>query len=173
MPLALVAFLVAYVLERGFELWRSARNVGRLRARGAVEHGAGHFPLLVVVHTLFPIALMLEVMGWGARPPATWPEWLMLWVGAQVLRYAAVRALGERWNVRILVVPGLPLVRRGPYRYLKHPNYVAVAVELLSAPMMFGAWRTAVAISFLNAVALTIRVRAEERALRSATSPTA
>ena len=135
---------------------------------GGSEYGAGHFPLLVLVHALFPLALLAEVSVFGARPGALWPAWLGLWLAAQALRYTAIRALGERWNVRILVVPGVPPVRRGPYRWMAHPNYTAVAIELIAGPLLFGAWRTATGISVLNLVALSIRIRAEEEALAAA-----
>ena len=159
-------FLVALAVQRFSELVHSASNVKRLVARGARQAGARHFPLLVVVHVLFPAMLVAEVLVLGARPGPLWPTWLGLWLAAQVLRYAAVRALGERWTVGIWVVPGAPLVRRGPYRVLPHPNYLAVVVELMAAPMMFGAWRTAIVIGTINLVALSIRIRAEEQALR-------
>ena len=161
---ALALFLAVVIAQRVAELALSARNARLLLARGAREHAAGHYPLLVIVHVLFPIALVLEVWCLGARPGPLWPMWLALWIGAQALRYSAVRALGDRWSTRILVLPG-PLVRRGPYRLLRHPNYVAVVTELAAAPLVFGAWRTAVIISALNAIALFIRIRAEETAL--------
>ena len=161
----LAALLAFVVLQRLFELAWSARNARRLRARGGIESGARHFPALVLVHTLFPLLLLGEVLWLGARPGPAWPVWLGLWMAAQGLRYWAMAALGESWNVRIWVVPGAALVRSGPYRHLRHPNYVAVAVELAAAPMLFGAWRTAVAISLLNLAALSMRIRAEERAL--------
>jgi methyltransferase len=123
------------------------------------------------VHALFPILLGLEVLLLGARPDAGWPLWLALWLAAQALRYAAVGALGERWTVRIWVLPGAPLVRRGPYRLLRHPNYVAVVVELLAAPLLFGAWRTALVIGVLDLLVLRQRIRAEEAALGSAVGP--
>ena len=117
---------------------------------------------------LLPRVVPAQVLAQGARPWKSWPVWLGLWLAAQALRYAAVRALGERWSVRILALPGEPLVRRGPYRFLRHPNYIAVVVELIAAPLMFGAWRTAIAISLLDFLALRIRIPAEERALRGA-----
>jgi methyltransferase len=163
---ALALFLVVLALQRGAELIHSARNTRRLMARGAREFGAGHFPWMVVVHVLFPILLVVEVLALGARPGKAWPFWLAFWLAAQALRYAAVRALGDRWSVRIVVPPGEPLIRLGPYRFLRHPNYLAVAVELIAAPMMFGAWRTAIVISFLDALVLRTRIRSEEAALR-------
>ena len=165
---AFTAYLVVLALQRIGELVHSARNVQRLRARGAREHAAGHFPLLIAVHVLFPLCLVTEMVALGSRPTALWPLALSLWLAAQALRYSAVWALGERWSVGVWVLPGEPLVRRGPYRFLRHPNYIAVVTEVVAAPMMFGAWRTAIAITLLNAVALSIRIRAEEAALRGA-----
>ncbi len=162
---ALVAFVVAVIAQRAFELALSARHARRLEARGAVETDAGHFPLLVLVHVLFPVSIVAEVVWQGARPGATWIAWMAAWIAAHILRFATMRALGDRWTVRIFVVPNEPLVRRGPYRVLRHPNYVAVVVELAAGALMFGAWRSAVIVSLLNAIALTLRVRAEDRAL--------
>lgn len=162
---ALSAFLGAVVGQRVVELLHSARNSRALLARGAREWGAGHYPLLVVVHTIFPLGLAAEVVLLGARPGAGWPFWLALWLAAQALRYAAVRELGNRWSTRILVLPGAPLIATGPYRFLRHPNYVAVVTELIAGSLMFGAWRTALLVTLLNAVALRIRISAEQRAL--------
>jgi len=160
-----LVFTVLLVAQRLLELKLSARHAALLRAQGAVEYGQAHYPLLVLVHTLLPLGMIAEVAWLGARPGPLWPLWALLLLGAQGLRYAAIRALGTHWSTRVLVVPGAPLVRTGPYRWLKHPNYVAVVVELIAAPMLFGAWRTALAVSLLNAAALTIRIRCEERAL--------
>jgi methyltransferase len=162
---ALVAFLAVIAMQRIGELLLSSRNARRVRARGAREYGAGHFPFIVVVHVLFLVSLAGEVLFLGARPGAWWPVWLAIWLSAQGLRYSAVHALGDRWNVRILVVPDQPPVRSGPYRFMRHPNYVAVAVEIVAASMLFGAWRTAIAISLLDAAALRVRIRAEDAAL--------
>jgi methyltransferase len=162
---ALVAFVVIVIAQRVWELALSARHARRLQARGGIETDAGHFPLLVLVHVLFPVCIVAEVVWLGARPGALWIPWMAAWVAAHGLRFATMRALGDRWTVRIFVVPNEPLVRRGPYRFLRHPNYVAVVVELASGALMFGAWRSSVIVSLLNAVALTFRVRAEDRAL--------
>ncbi|MEO7868633.1 MAG: isoprenylcysteine carboxylmethyltransferase family protein, partial [Candidatus Eisenbacteria bacterium] len=119
----LVVFIGVVLIQRVVELLHSARTGRVLRARGAKEYGAAHFPLLVIVHVLFPVALVMEVVVLGAHPGSWWPVWLTLWCLAQSLRYWAVLTLGERWNVRILILPGLAPVRRGPYAYLNHPNY--------------------------------------------------
>ena len=160
--------LAGVAAQRALELRLSARHEAALRARGAVEHGRRHFPLLVALHALWPLALALEVARGGARPGAGWPLWLLPLTAAECLRIAAMRALGERWTVRVWVLPGAPPLGRGPYRWLRHPNYVAVALELIAIPMLFGAWRTALAATLANALALALRIPVEERALREA-----
>ena len=161
--LALAAFLALLAVQRCAEVAQSAANSRRLRARGAVEHGRGHYPLLVALHVLWPLGLIAEVLGADARPWRSWPLWLLLLLAAQGLRFAAMAALGERWTTRVLVLPGEPLLRRGPYRWLRHPSYVAVTLELVAAPLLFGAWRTALAASAVNLALLVVRVRVEER----------
>jgi methyltransferase len=126
--------------------------------------GRAHFPLFVVLHTLFPVALAAEVLALGARPGSLWPLWLGLLVGAQALRFSAQRALGDLWTARVWVTPGIAPVTRGPYRWLRHPGYAAVTIELLAGPLLFGAWRTALGASLFNLVALAIRIPLEERA---------
>ncbi|MEQ1834808.1 MAG: isoprenylcysteine carboxylmethyltransferase family protein [Candidatus Eisenbacteria bacterium] len=161
-------YLAVLAVQRVSELLLSARNLARLRARGAVECGAEHFPIFVLLHAGYPVALVCELLFAGARPGAAWPLWLGLWLAAQALRIVAIATLGERWNVRIVVLPGEPPVSRGLYRWLPHPNYLAVALEFVAAPLLFGAWRTAIAASLLNALAMAVRIPAEERALRAA-----
>lgn len=165
---ALVVFLAALLLQRMAELSFSARNSRRLRARGAREHGPEHYPWLIALHVAFPLALIAEVVVLGARPGVWAPLWLGLWLVAQALRVASMRALGERWTTRVLVLPGEPLLRGGPYRWLRHPNYVAVVIELLAAPLIFGAWRTALVCSIANLILLRVRIRCEEEALAGA-----
>ena len=166
--LALVFYIAFIVAHRLFELRASARNERRLRDRGGYEVGGSHFPLFVILHTLYPIALAAEVVFRGARPGPLWPLWLALLGAAEALRIQVHRALGERWTVRIWVVPGLPRVTGGIYRWLRHPNYVAVTLELFAGSMLFGAGRTALAASALNLAVLLIRIPAEERALAEA-----
>jgi methyltransferase len=158
--------MAVLLVERAVELAVSRRNNRALKAQGAIEYGAGHFPLLVLLHALFPLGLVAEVAYLGARPGELWPLWLTVLLGAQALRACAIHALGRFWSVRVLVVPGAPPVRQGPYRFSRHPAYLAVTVELLAASLMFGAWRTALVFSLLNAIALGIRIRVEERARR-------
>ena len=159
----LVAGVMLVALQRLLELAYSRRNEKRLRARGAVERGSGHYPAIVAVHALWLISTLVEGLLRG--PPAWWPVPLAAFLLVQPLRYWAIVSLGENWNTRVLVVPGGKLVRRGPYRYFPHPNYVVVAVEVLTFPLIFGAWITAVIFSLLNAALLYVRIRTENRAL--------
>lgn len=154
--------------QRIAELVISARHLPRVRAMGGVEHGAGHFPFIVAGHTVFFLSFLVEVIHHGAHPGPLWPLWLGVWIIAQVLRYSAMHALGDRWNVRIWVVPGMAPVRLGPYRWLRHPNYLAVLMEFIAAPMMVGAWRTAILATVLNAPVLALRIRRENEALQRA-----
>src|SRR5215218_5455818 len=147
------------------ELFYSRRNERKLRARGAVERGGGHYPVIIAVHVLWLVATLLEGLLRGPESPAWWPVPLALFLLVQPLRYWAIVSLGENWNTRILVVPGAGLVGRGPYGYLWHPNYVVVAVEIATFPLIFGAWATALVFSILNAALLYVRVREENRAL--------
>ncbi len=167
LTLGLALYLGVWLVQRTLELLWSRRNLQRVLERGAREYGAAHFPYFVVLHATYPLALTAEVFS-DAAPGPFWPVWLVVWLVAQVLRASAIHALGDRWNVRIVVVPGEAPVRRGIYRWFRHPNYLAVLLEFIAAPLMFGAWRTAVAFSLLNALALRVRIPVEERALREA-----
>lgn len=156
-----LALLVLVVLERLVEVVVSTRNARRLLARGAVEAGRGHFPVMVLMHAAFLVACALEPgrAGWWG-----WPA-LGGVVVAQALRWWAVVSLGERWNVRVIVLPGDAPRVGGPYRWVRHPNYVAVVLEVACMPLVHGAWVTALVFSVLNAFLLRVRIHAEEAAL--------
>jgi methyltransferase len=166
MVTAYLAFLCAIGAERVAELALSRRNARLAFARGAVEAGAAHFRWMVAVHALFLPCCALEVLllrrpfpgalGWAA---------LALSLGAQGLRWWAIASLGERWNVRVIAVPEAAPLRSGPYRFARHPNYAAVAVEMAAVPLVHGAWICALLFSALNAVLLRGRIRIEEQAL--------
>jgi methyltransferase len=158
--------MVALVaLERVFELWLSRRNARRLSLSmpGAVEAGAAHTRVMGFFHAAVLLGCALE--GRRARKR----RWALLpLLGAQALRYWAAASLGDRWNVRVLVVPGAPPVTKGPYRFVRHPNYLAVIVEMLALPIYCGAPRTAVFATLGNALLLAGRIRIEEGALGGA-----
>lgn len=154
------------VLERLAELVVSRRHASWALSRGGVEHGRGHYPWMVLLHT----GLLLACLGeaWLLdRPFVPVLGWSMVAVvvGAQALRWWCILTLGTRWNTRVIVVPGLPLVDRGPYRLMRHPNYVAVVAEGIALPLVHGSWATALGFTVLNAWLLTVRIRTEDRAL--------
>src|SRR5918912_1031118 len=163
----LLVVLVAAI--RLVELSVARRNLRWARERGGVESGAGHYPVMVALHTALLVGCVAEV--WiGDRPfvPALgWPM-LALLVAAHALRWWCIRTLGPQWNTRVVRVPDLPLVTAGPYRWLNHPNYVAVVVEGFALPLVHTAWITAVIFTVLNAGLLTVRLRCETRALTAA-----
>lgn len=156
--------------ERIAELIVSSRNAAWSFARGGVEFGRGHFPPMVALHTGLLLACLAEVW-FGGRPFIPWLGWpmLVLVLASQALRWWCIAALGPRWNTRVIIVRDLPLVTGGPYRWLKHPNYVAVVVEGFALPLVHTAWITAIAFTVLNAVLLlAVRIPCENRALASA-----
>jgi methyltransferase len=159
-------FIVALALERMVELSLSRRNAAWAKSAGAVEYGAGHLGWMKLLHASFFAGCVLEV--WLCeRPfiPALAAACAVLAVLAQALRYWTIGTLGQRWNVAVLVLPGVPAETSGPFRYLRHPNYVAVVVEGVAVPLLHGAYVTAMVFSVLNAALLVVRIRCEERAL--------
>ena len=164
-PAFLVLAIGLVAIQRLLELRLSRRNERILRAQGAVERGQRHYPLIVAMHALWLLSTLVEGILRGPRIPGWWPVPLALFLLAQLLRYWAILSLGGYWNTRVLVVPGTRLVARGPYRYLRHPNYVSVAVEILTLPLIFGAWITALVFSALNASLMYVRIGTEDRAL--------
>ncbi|MGE0639521.1 MAG: isoprenylcysteine carboxyl methyltransferase family protein [Thermoanaerobaculia bacterium] len=165
-----LALLGLVVLERLFEVALSARNARRVAARGAVAgESGGFYALMVLAHALFLAAGPLEVvlLGRPFLPPLAIVATLVVMM-TMTLRYWAIAALGDRWNTRVLVVPGEAPVVRGPYRWVRHPNYLAVIVEVAALPLVHTAWWTALGASVGNALLLVARIRHEERALESA-----
>ncbi|MEU3226134.1 isoprenylcysteine carboxylmethyltransferase family protein [Streptomyces sp. NPDC006976] len=164
------ALVLAVAGERVAELALAVRHTRWARARGGVESGRGHYPAMVALHTALLAGCLVEA-GVAGRPFVPLLGWAMVAVvlAAQALRWWCVRTLGPRWNTRVVVVPGLPLVTGGPYRLLRHPNYVAVAAEGVALPLVHGAWVTAVVFTVLNALLMAVRVRCEEAALASVT----
>jgi len=159
--------VLATGVERIAELVVSARNARWSFARGGVEFGKRHFPPMVALHTGLLLACLAEVW-FGDRPFIPWLGWpmLVLVLASQALRWWCIAVLGPRWNTRVIIVKDLPLVAGGPYRWLKHPNYVAVVVEGFALPLVHTAWITAIAFTVLNAVLLlAVRIPVENRAL--------
>lgn len=164
-------------VERLAEMAVSKRNTVRSLANGGHEVGAGHFPIMVALHGSLLVGCLAEVAVGGRRftPALGWPM-LGVVVASQALRWWCIVTLGPQWNTRVIVVPGQDRVVRGPYRWLPHPNYVAVVAEGVALPLVHSAWGTAALFTTLNAALLGVRIRVEEGALvhlRSAVSPRA
>jgi methyltransferase len=149
-------------LQRLSELWLAERNRKCLLAKGAVEHGRSHYPLIVAAHGLWLAALW----WWAPGRPINLPL-MCAFILLQAGRLWVLATLGERWTTRIIVLPDAPLVARGPYRFIDHPNYVIVVLEIAVLPLVFGLWEIAALFTLLNAAVLTVRIGAENRALRS------
>ena len=172
---SLTAFTVLVALvgvERLAELVVSKRNAAWSFAHGGVETGFGHYPFMVVLHTGLLVGALVE--AWVVRPDVPAPiAWLfvVLVLLSQGLRWWCITTLGRRWNTRVIVVPGLAPVTGGPYRFLRHPNYVAVVVEGVALPLVHLAWVTAMVFTVLNAVLLRVRIRTEDAALATLPEP--
>ena len=164
-----VVLIVLVGLERVAELVVSLRNARWSFERGGVESGKGHYPFMVLLHTGFLAGCLVEAIV-ADRPFVPWLGWPMLAVVllAQGLRWWCITVLGHQWNTRVIVVPGLSLVASGPYKLLRHPNYVAVVAEGIALPLVHTAWITAVLFLVLNIPLLAVRIRAEEAALDGA-----
>ena len=159
-------FIVLIGAERLVELVVSRRNARWSFAHGGREYGRGHYPVMVGMHILLLVSCIVEVAAMH-RPFLPWLGWPMVGVVAvsTALRWWCVSTLGKHWNPRLIVIKGAPLVRSGPYRWLHHPNYTAVAAEVAALPLVHSAWVTAIAFSIANALVLTVRIRAENVAL--------
>jgi methyltransferase len=155
--------LVFVTLQRLAELAWNRSNEARLRAAGAVEAGAAHYPVMVGLHGAWLVALWL----YGLNRPLAWP-WVAIYLVLQVARAWVLATLGRRWTTRVFVVPGEVLVRRGPYRFISHPNYVVVALEIFVLPLAFGLWAIALAFGLANLALLAWRIRVENKALQTA-----
>ncbi|OCB36865.1 isoprenylcysteine carboxyl methyltransferase family protein [Mycobacterium parascrofulaceum] len=159
-------FILAIAAERLVELAVSRRNTKWSLAQGGKEFGRDHYPAMVCMHALLLVSCVVETRAF-ARPFVPWLGWPMLAVVAlsTAVRWRCVSVLGKRWNPRLIVIPGAPLVRDGLYRWVRHPNYAAVAAEVAALPLVHSAWLTAIVFSVANALVLNVRIRAENAAL--------
>lgn len=164
--IASIALLALVTAERLLELRLAKRNTALLLAAGAKEASPGHYPLIVALHTAWLIGLW--ALAWNR--PVSWP-WLAVFALLQAGRLWVLLTLKERWTTRIIVLPEAPLIASGPYRYVDHPNYLVVAGEIAVLPLTFGLTWFAALFSVLNAVVLTIRIRAENAALPKDEAP--
>lgn len=154
------------VTQRLGELWLAKRNARWLQQRGAYEVGQGHYKYIVFIHIGFLLSLFIESALLDSVPPSWWAFPFSIFIGTQVLRYWCIRSLGPRWNTRIYILPENDLVKSGPYRWFKHPNYLIVITEILVIPLIFGAFFTASLWTIINYAFLKmVRIPIEEQAL--------
>ena len=154
-------------LERLLEVRVSNRNGAESLRRGGQEYGRSHYPFMVFLHTAFLVGCVAEVWLFQRSFSPVWGAvWLSIAVACQALRWWVIQTLGFQWNTRVIVVPGLPRVTGGPFKYLSHPNYLAVVLEGIALPMIHNAYGTAIVFTLLNAALLTVRIRVENRALK-------
>jgi methyltransferase len=153
--------LAAVALLRLIELLYAAHNTRRLLARGAIEVGRAQYPWFVALHSAWLLAMFAFI------PPATMPNLYLLaiFVLAQIARLWIIATLGPYWTTRVITLPSAPLIRRGPYAFVRHPNYAVVCIEIAVLPLAFGAWQIAIVFSFANAALLAWRIRIENAAL--------
>jgi methyltransferase len=161
-----VALLALVTAQRLGELVLARHNTIRLKAKGAYEVAPGHYPLIVILHGAWLIGLWW--LGWNRALNLPLAALFLVIEGVRVWVLASI---GARWTTRIIILPGEPLVRRGPYRFFPHPNYAVVCAEILVLPLAFGLWAYALAFTALNAAILFVRIRAENAALAGATPP--
>lgn len=159
--------MTGLALQRVWELRLSRRNAAALLASGGREHAAAHYRTMKLLHTGWFLAMLVEVFLLRRRyRPRLAAVASAVFVLGQSLRYAAIRALGARWTTRVITVPGAKVVNTGIYRYLRHPNYLGVVLELATVPLIHGAYLTSILFSLANGLLLRTRIRAEESALR-------
>ncbi len=158
------------MIQRLIELIVASKNEKWMRSQGAFEVGADHYPVMVLMHTGFFVTLLLEVTALDRPLSPIWLVLLTIFLIAQVMRIWCLISLGKYWNTKILVLPGADVVKKGPYRWIRHPNYLIVTVELLTLPLLFGAYFTAILFTVLNLWMLSVRIPAEENALKEVTN---
>nr|WP_107942248.1 isoprenylcysteine carboxylmethyltransferase family protein [Metasolibacillus fluoroglycofenilyticus] len=163
-------FILIIILQRFVELIIARHNERWLRAQGAYEVGTNHYPHMLALHSSFFIVLLLEITLKKPSLSPLFPILLLLFVVVQGLRVWCIYSLGRFWNTKIFILPHAPVIRKGPYRFMRHPNYFVVSIEILLLPFMFQAYFSAFIFTVLNAVILSVRIPIEERALRQATN---
>ncbi|MET3727954.1 methyltransferase [Fictibacillus halophilus] len=157
------------IVQRLAEVRIAKSNEKKLVSKGAVEAGSDHYKWMVSMHVAFFVVFFLEVYVFNAQPPSWWVVPFILFLIAQVIRVWAISSLGEFWNTKIILLPGANVVAKGPYRFMRHPNYTVVSLELLVMPLIFGAYFTAILFTILNIFMLRVRIPAEEKALMELT----
>lgn len=161
-------FISVIILQRLYELKIAKRNERWMKERGAIEFGQEHYKWFIILHTLFFVVLIGEVMYLAKQIEHVSYFFLLLFIATQAGRIWCILSLGQFWNTKVIILPKVALIKKGPYKYVKHPNYIIVALELFIIPFIFGAYITAYLFPFLHLLLLFIRVPTENRALARA-----
>ena len=164
-----ILFIAVIAIQRLTELLIAKQNEKRMKERGAIEFGQSHYRWMVSMHLGFFLFLITEVFALKRELSEIWPVWLALFLIAQAGRIWAIISLGKYWNTKIIVLPDADIVMKGPYKYLKHPNYLIVATEIIVIPLLFNSYLTAILFTLLNIWMMSVRIPLEERALRTYT----
>ncbi|WP_342432074.1 isoprenylcysteine carboxyl methyltransferase family protein [Neobacillus sp. FSL H8-0543] len=167
--LLFLLFFIFVVFQRAIELFVARKNEKWMKDQGALEFGSNHYQYMVFMHALFFVFFFIEKITINRDVPQFWPLLLSVFVFTQIMRFWVISSLGKYWNTKILVLPNVNVIRKGPYRFIKHPNYVVVTLELIVVPLLFGAYFTAILFTILNLLMLSVRIPAEEKALNELT----
>lgn len=161
-----LALVVMVALQRLSELLLSGRNERQLKSIGAIEVESGHFIYMKIIHSLWLVACLVEAYL-RLTPPPAWiaSVFLLIFIAGQAMRLMAIKKLGIRWSVKIMVLPNHTPVNDGIFKYIRHPNYLGVILEIFALPLIYGSWITALVFSLLNALILKVRIKKEESAL--------
>lgn len=162
--------LLIVILQRIVELFIAKRNEKWMKGQGAYEAGAQHYPFMVAMHVCFFLSLLIEIYVFNRPLSPIWGLFLLIFLLTQLLRIWCLTSLGKYWNTKIIVLPDAKVVRKGPYKWIRHPNYVIVATELLVLPLLFSAYFTAILFTILNVWMMSVRIPVEEQALKDATN---
>ncbi|MFD4706559.1 isoprenylcysteine carboxyl methyltransferase family protein [Gottfriedia sp. NPDC058432] len=153
------------IIQRVIELGIAKKNEKKLKMRGALEFGQEHYKFFIILHNMFFISILIENYFIQYIEIGFLTFLLIVFVILQLARVWVISTLGERWNTKIIILPNEKLVKRGLYKYIKHPNYIIVTIELLVIPIMFHAYITTVIFSVCNLILLKVRIREENKAL--------
>jgi len=158
------------IIQRIVELFVAKKNELWIRSQGGYEVGANHYPYMVAIHVGFFISLIAEFLVFERFVPSYWILFFVIFACLQLMRVWVISSLGRFWNTKILVLPGAHVVKKGPFHFIRHPNYVVVTLEIIVIPLMFGAYFTAIVFTVLNVLILRVRIPVEEAALREVTN---
>ncbi|MCM3566852.1 isoprenylcysteine carboxyl methyltransferase family protein [Neobacillus mesonae] len=164
-----MCFMAYLIIIRLIELMMAKKNENWMKQRGAVEFGTSHYPYMIMMHVLFFVSMILEKVFLNRELSPVWASILIIFITTQFMRGWVILSLGRYWNTKIIVIPNEKVIMKGPYRFIKHPNYAVVSLEFVLVPLLFNDYITACIFTVLNIFMLRVRIKAEEKALQSLT----